>query len=116
MEPIWLAIAFILGFLAKLVKLPPLVGYLIAGFILKFMGAESGELINTISDLGIMLLLFTIGLKLKLKSLLKKEIIGGTAIQMILFIIIILSLFYALSFTGLIYFIIAEHFLRGSVF
>ncbi len=104
MEPIWLAIAFILGFLAKLVKLPPLVGYLIAGFILKFMGAESGELINTISDLGIMLLLFTIGLKLKLKSLLKKEIIGGTAIQMILFIIIILSLFYALSFTGLIYF------------
>jgi predicted Kef-type K+ transport protein len=41
MDPLWLTIAFALGFLARLVKLPPLVGYLIAGFILKFMGAES---------------------------------------------------------------------------
>lgn len=104
MDPLWLAIAFVLGFLAKLVKLPPLVGYLIAGFVLKFMGAESGDLIKNISDLGIMLLLFTIGLKLKVKRLLKKEIWGSTIIQMILFIISILSLFYILSFTGIIYF------------
>ena len=104
MDPLWLAIAFILGFSARLVKLPPLVGYLIAGFILKFLGAESGELIKNISDLGIMLLLFTIGLKLKIKTLLKKEIWGGTIVQMALFIAIILTLFYVLSFTGIFYF------------
>jgi predicted Kef-type K+ transport protein len=103
MDPLWLAIAFALGFLARLVKLPPLVGYLIAGFILKFMGAESGELIKNISDLGIMLLLFTIGLKLKIKHLLKKEIWGGAIVQMILFITVILTLFYILSFTGITY-------------
>lgn len=103
MDPLWLAIAFALGFLARLVKLPPLVGYLIAGFMLKFFGAESGELIQNISDLGIMLLLFTIGLKLKIKHLLKKEIWGGTIIQMSLFITLLLSVFYLFSFTGIVY-------------
>ena len=104
MDSLWLIAAFVLGFLAKLVKLPPMVGYLIAGFVLKYFGAESGEIIDTISDLGIMLLLFTIGLKLKIKNLLKKEIWGGTPVQMILFIGIILFLFYILRFTPISYF------------
>jgi len=104
MESLWLAIAFLLGFLARTVKLPPLVGYLIAGFILKYMGAESGNVIQTISELGIMLLLFTIGLKLKLKTLIKKEIWAGTSIQMIFFIGIILLIFWLLAFTPLTYF------------
>lgn len=104
MEPLWLAIAFLSGFGARLVKLPPLVGYLIAGFILNYLGAESGELIKTISDLGIMLLLFTIGLKLKVKNLIKKEIWAGTTIQMVLFIILFSIIFYLLSFSPIPYF------------
>ncbi|MBS0010130.1 MAG: cation:proton antiporter, partial [Bacteroidales bacterium] len=62
--------------------LPPLVGYLIAGFILNYLGAESGEFIETVSELGVTLLLFTIGLKLKIKNLIKPEIYGPTLIQM----------------------------------
>jgi len=104
MEALWLAIAFLSGFGARLIKLPPLVGYLVAGFILNYLGAESGDLIKTISDLGIMLLLFTIGLKLKIKNLLKKEIWAGTSLQMIFFIIIITAIFYLLSFTPIGYF------------
>lgn len=104
MEPLWFIIAFILGFGAKLIKLPPLVGYLLAGFILNLLGVESGEVIKTMSDIGIMLLLFTIGLKLKFKNLLKKEIWGGTTVQMILFMVFLLLIFYALSFTTIRYF------------
>jgi len=104
MEALWLAIAFLSGFGARLIKLPPLVGYLVAGFILNYLGAESGDVINKISDLGIMLLLFTIGLKLKIKNLAKKEIWAGTTIQLIFFIILITSFFYLLSFTPIAYF------------
>ncbi|MEE4196762.1 MAG: cation:proton antiporter [Bacteroidales bacterium] len=104
MEALWLAIAFLTGFGARLIKLPPLIGYLIAGFILNYLGAESGVVIETISDLGIILLLFTIGLKLKVKRLLKKEIWAGTLIQIILFVIILTSIFYLLSYTPISYF------------
>jgi predicted Kef-type K+ transport protein len=84
MDPIWLTIAFTLGFLVRLIGLPPLIGYLIAGFVLKYFGAESGEFIQIVSDLGVTLLLFTIGLKLKIKNLLRKEIWAGSIIHMIL--------------------------------
>ncbi|MDD2198876.1 MAG: cation:proton antiporter [Bacteroidales bacterium] len=67
MDPIWISIAFILGFFVRNIGLPPLIGYLIAGFVLKYLGAEPGGMLQSISDIGISLLLFTIGLKLNLK-------------------------------------------------
>lgn len=84
MDPVWLSIAFAFGFLIRLLGLPPLVGYLIAGFVLNFFGAESGDFIETVSDLGVTLLLFTIGLKLKIKNLIRHEVYGGTLIHMLL--------------------------------
>ena len=83
MDPLWITIAFVFGFLVKFIGLPPLVGYLIAGFVLHQFGAESGEFISIISELGITLLLFTIGLKFKFKDLLRKEIWLGTSIYTI---------------------------------
>ena len=80
MDPIWITIAFIFGFIVKLLGLPTLVGYLIAGFVLGYIGVESGEFLTTISDLGIILLLFTIGLKFKASDLLRKEIWAGTLV------------------------------------
>ncbi len=61
--------AFVFGFLARAVGLPPLVGYLLAGFVLHAFGYESTETIETISEIGIFLLLFGIGLKLRLRTL-----------------------------------------------
>ena len=92
MDPIWLSIAFLFGFIVRLTGLPPLVGYLIAGFVLNFMGAEPGEFIETVSDLGVILLLFTIGLKLKLKNLLRPEVYGGTLIHMALITLLFVGL------------------------
>ena len=34
-DPLWISIAFALGFVLRQVGLPPLVGYLIAGFVLQ---------------------------------------------------------------------------------
>jgi len=53
-----------------------------------FFGAESGEFIETVSDLGVTLLLFTIGLKLKIKNLLRHEVYGGALIHMLIITVI----------------------------
>ncbi|MCM8543365.1 MAG: cation:proton antiporter [Lentisphaeraceae bacterium] len=81
-DPLWIAIAFVCGFLVKLIKLPPLIGFLAAGFLLNILGAESGSFLNTTADLGITLLLFTIGLKLKLKELAKPQVWGVATMHM----------------------------------
>jgi predicted Kef-type K+ transport protein len=84
MEPFWILLAFILGFGAARIGLPPLVGYLVAGFLLNLLGVEGGETIQTIGDLGVILLLFSIGLKLKIKQLLRPEIWAVASAHMLL--------------------------------
>lgn len=81
-DPLWIAIAFVCGFLVRIIKLPPLIGFLAAGFILNALGAEGGSFLNATADLGITLLLFTIGLKLKLKELAKPEVWGVATLHM----------------------------------
>ncbi len=82
-DPWWLLIAYFAGMLARTVGLPPLVGYLGTGFLLNALGAEYGQLLDQISDLGVTLLLFTIGLKIDLRSLLRFEVIGAGALHML---------------------------------
>ncbi len=82
-DPLWIAIAFACGLAVKLLGLPPLVGFLIAGFALNAYGVESGEFLQEIADLGVTLLLFTIGLKLKFKSLARSEVWGVAILHML---------------------------------
>jgi predicted Kef-type K+ transport protein len=82
MDPLWIAVAFVLGFLARQVGLPPLIGFLAAGFVLKAFGVEAGEALDDIADMGVHLLLFTIGLKLRVRNLLRPEIWAGTTLHM----------------------------------
>lgn len=100
MDPFSILVAFILGFTATRVGLPPLVGYLIAGFVLNAIGVEGGETINKIADLGIILLLFSIGLKLKIKSLLRPEVWAGASLHMFITVIIFGCGSYLLSLAG----------------
>lgn len=79
MDSLIIIAAFVFGFAARQIGQPPLVGYLIAGFGLGLAGFESSDTIAFISDTGIALMLFIIGLKLDLKSLLKPEIYRSTA-------------------------------------
>lgn len=100
MDPLWITIAFIFGFLVRQIGLPPLVGFLVAGFVLNAIGVEGGPALQTISDLGVTLLLFTIGLKLKIKSLLRPEVWAGASIHMLITIIVFGSGIFGLSAAG----------------
>lgn len=70
----WIIFAFVAGFVASRMALPPLIGYLASGFVLSAIGVQGGDVLQHLADIGVTLLLFTIGLKLKLKSLLRPEI------------------------------------------
>lgn len=86
-EAIWITFAFVLGLMVKTVGLPPLVGYLAAGFVLSGIAETTGLAIEAtgvlqhIAHLGVLLLLFTVGLKLKLRSIVSPEVIGGSLLH-----------------------------------
>ena len=101
METFFIVTAFVFGFVVKQIGLPPLVGFLLAGFALNLMGFESSETLEQISDIGIIFLLFSIGLKVKVKNLLKPEIWGVATSHMLLTVVILGICIYGLSLTGL---------------
>jgi glutathione-regulated potassium-efflux system ancillary protein KefC len=74
-------VAFAFGFAATVVRLPPLVGYLAAGFVLHAFGEESSDGIELIADVGVLLLLFGIGLKLRLRTLARPVVWAGASIH-----------------------------------
>ncbi|KPJ93055.1 MAG: sodium:proton exchanger, partial [Gammaproteobacteria bacterium SG8_15] len=92
---VWLSLAFGLGFFARLIGLPPLVGYLAAGFLLSMNGYESNDVLEAVAHTGVLLLLFSIGLKLRLKSLVRAEVLAGSLIHMA----IVVAMFFALLHT-----------------
>jgi len=97
----WIGPALVSGLLAVRFGLPPLVGYLIAGFVLNAFGfVDHGELV-AIGELGVTLLLFTIGLKLDVRSLLRPVIWAGTTLHMLAVIAVFGTGLYWLSLTGL---------------
>ncbi|MGZ8216345.1 cation:proton antiporter domain-containing protein [Methylomagnum sp.] len=76
MELLWIGSAYAAGLVASRLWLPPLVGYLVAGYGLYLLGIRSAEPLSQFADVGILLLLFTVGLKLNLRGLLKREVLG----------------------------------------
>lgn len=104
MDPIFISIAFVLGFLARQVGLPPLVGFLAAGFALNALGFEGGEGLQVIADLGVTLLLFSIGLKLQVKNLTKPEIWAGSSLHMLTTIVVFGAGVFLLGRSGLPFF------------
>jgi len=101
MDPIWITIAFIFGFAARQLGLPPLVGFLVAGFVLNAMGAQGGELLEGVAEVGVTLLLFSIGLKLRIPTLLKPEVWAVASVHMLITVVIFGLGIYALSLAGL---------------
>ena len=100
-DPLWIALAFLCGLAIKGVRLPPMVGFLLAGFALNALGAEGGEFLNATADLGITLLLFSIGLKLKLKSLARPEVWGVGTLHMVVVSVFLAGLTMPLTYLGL---------------
>jgi CPA2 family monovalent cation:H+ antiporter-2 len=87
-----LLLAFVLGAAANRLKMPPLVGYLVAGVLVGPFTpgfVADSELASELSEIGVILLMFGVGLHFSLKDLLSVQavavpgallrIIGGTA-------------------------------------
>ncbi|KZF07200.1 MAG: cation:proton antiporter family protein [Rhodococcus sp. (in: high G+C Gram-positive bacteria)] len=85
---IYLVITFGLGGLAMAVRLPPLVGFLAAGFVINALNVEEVPQLATIADLGVTLLLFAIGLKLDIRILLRREVWLTTSAHMVVSVIL----------------------------
>ena len=96
----WISLAFFLGFLARFISLPPLVGFLATGFVLNHLGIASGEVLAKLADLGITLLLFTVGLKLNLRVLIKPQVWSVTLVHILSIILLFGTAIFALSFLG----------------
>ncbi len=98
---IWIGPALLSGLLATRLRLPPLVGYLIGGFILTGLDSVDPKQLAEIGDLGVTLLLFTIGLKLDVRSLLKPVVWAGATLHMLAVVVIFGVALFWLSLTGL---------------
>ncbi|MFK5924571.1 MAG: cation:proton antiporter [Verrucomicrobiota bacterium] len=85
----WIVLAFVCGLLARMLGLPPLTGFLVAGFILNIEGIQSSPVIEQFADLGVTLLLFTLGLKLRLKDLSAPYVWGNTMGHMALVVCVV---------------------------
>jgi len=81
-DPVWIGVAYLCGFVIWQLGLPPLVGFLLAGFMLNMLGATGGEFLHEMADLGVTLLLFSIGLKLNVRQLLRPEVWGVATAHM----------------------------------
>ena len=97
----WVGPALVTGLLAVRFGLPPLVGYLIAGFVLNALGVGDYAKLSAIGELGVTLLLFTIGLKLDVRALLRPVIWAGTTLHMLVTVAVFGTTIYWLGLTGL---------------
>ncbi len=97
---IYLAVTFGAALLAVMIRLPPLVGFLAAGFALNAIGVQEFPALQTFADLGVTLLLFGIGLKLDVRSLLRAEVWVTATAHMVLNIVIAAGFLWTLSALG----------------
>jgi predicted Kef-type K+ transport protein len=82
MEALWILSAFALGLSFQKVGLPPLVGFLAAGFGLNALGFERNEILSHAAHLGVLLLLFTVGLKVRIKNFVRAEVWAGGLVHL----------------------------------
>lgn len=100
MDFVWILFAFLCGLAARYAALPPLIGYLLAGFILNYVGLQADDSLQVLSDLGITLMLFTIGLKLRMDELIKSEVWVSTLTHMGLWVVFLGLILFGLSMAG----------------
>ena len=84
LEILYFCSAFICGFIVFQCRLPPLIGFLAAGFILHALGYRATELLHNSASLGVTLLLFSIGLKLQVKTLTKFYVWAPSSLHLVL--------------------------------
>ncbi|NHB77571.1 cation:proton antiporter domain-containing protein [Rhodobacter calidifons] len=86
-ETLCLSFAFVFGLAVRQVGLPPLVGFLLAGFAIHAAGPPLGlpdyasPVLDHVAHFGVLLLLFGVGLKLRLGQLAQPQVLTGALVQ-----------------------------------
>ncbi len=86
-EVICISFAFFFGLAVRQIGLPPLVGFLAAGFAIHAFGprlglpTETSHVLEYIAHLGVLLLLFAVGLKLRPGQIAQPQVLGGALIH-----------------------------------
>lgn len=97
-EVLAISAAFTFGLLARQIGLPPLVGFLAAGFALNATGTTTGldpasvDILNYLAHLGVLMLLFTVGLKLKIGQIGTPHVIGGAGVHFVISVVLVAPL------------------------
>ncbi len=108
---LFLFVPFIFALLLQRFKLSPLVGYILGGLVLGniFPPISTNDAIRSFAYLGIVLLLFTVGLEVNFSRLLnlKKFIVIGGTLQLLL------SIIFIIIFSLIFHFSIIEALLMG---
>lgn len=99
MDILWVGLAFLAGMLVSKIKLPPLVGYLAAGGVLAYGGYEAGNMLHEIAHLGVLFLLFTVGLHLRFKNIIRPEVLGAGSIHLLITTAIFLPISFAFGYS-----------------
>ncbi|MGB1013804.1 MAG: cation:proton antiporter [Nannocystaceae bacterium] len=97
MELTWIGVAFVLGFVAKRLKQPPLLGFLAAGFVLELLGFRPDLALEELANVGVMLLLFTIGLKLDVASVVRPAVWAATVLHLLASVIVVAAVVLGLA-------------------
>ena len=120
-EPTFLLVILVLifasigGFIAKKLKAQPLIGYLVSGIVLGSFFPQASS-ISKLSEIGIILLLFSLGLELSFSKLIKvfKTALLGGILQIIIFSLISYPFFLKIGFNSVTSLIFALSFSLSS--
>lgn len=81
---LYLVVTLLAGVVAALVRLPPLVGFLAAGFVLNAWAVPDLQYLDALANAGVTILLFTIGLKFDVRTFTKARVWGTASAHMLL--------------------------------
>lgn len=112
-----LVAALVGGFLAKWLKIQPLIGYMLAGVFARFVFSQADfSTVEKVAQIGLIFLLFSLGLELSLHKLSKviKIAIGGGILQLVVCIFLFSGLLRIAGFDNATSWLLASGFALSS--